>query len=530
MLEEIYDVVIVGYGPAGAVATSTLGEAGHKVAVLERQRELYPLPRMATFDGESARTIQATGDGIDEALEDALVMKRYRFGDADENELFTFDWDYDECGFPSHMTIFQPDIEANVQAKVDRLANVDVFRGTELVTLVQQDDFVELVVQPRGSIDPSQRQTIKARFVIGADGANSTVRQLAGIELTDHNIDERWMNYDMNILRPLPEKMQDPIIVMDPKRPHMYMPLGSKRQRFEARVADDEPDEALLGEEWVWETLERDYGLGREDMSICRQVVYHFRTRLVEDWRRGRVFLAGDAAHTMTPYMGQGGCSAIRDGRNLAWKLSLVLSGTSEATLLDQYQIERKPHVTAILFGSHDLAKMINVVDPEAAASRDEFLRSGAAAQAIPPFPKLEGGVLHREPDGTVSAVSGSLAPQGRLGKDGREERGDELLGHNFQLISRTRPALSEIQWNSLTAIGCKVAVLEDASDADYVEDLDGAYRSALDAFDADFYISRPDWYIFGAGRHSQAAEFVDELFSALSLKIAAGVPVLGGV
>ncbi|MFD0689669.1 bifunctional 3-(3-hydroxy-phenyl)propionate/3-hydroxycinnamic acid hydroxylase [Actinomadura fibrosa] len=516
-MPELYDVAIVGYGPAGEVAASTLGAAGHRVVVLEKHRELYPLPRMVTFDGEACRTVQATGSSIDRALSTAVVLDACHFGDASAEPLLTIDWSGEQCGFPAHSSVFQPDVEKVVREKVDTMPNVEVHHGAKVVGLVQRDGHVELTVRPKGVAGSAQDRSIGARYVIGADGTNSFVRGAAGIGMRDYGLHERWLNFDMNKLRDLPERFNRLIMIMDPRRPHMYMPLGTTRQRFEIRLHETEDETRMYEPQVAWDFLGEEHGLGPEEMSICRQVVYHFYTRVAERWRDGRVFLAGDAAHTMTPYMGQGGCSAIRDGRNIAWKLSMVLSGAAGDDLLDTYQAEREPHVSAIVFASDALSKLVNIVDPDEAEKRNHAMRNNLAPPP-PPFPKLEHGVLHREPDGAIAAVTGSLSPQGRLAKGGREGRGDDLLGHGFQLISRRRPGLTEAQRAALSRIGCAVAVLGDPADPDAVTDLDGVYHAFLDEHGADAYITRPDWYVFGVAAGGALPALVDELITRLAV------------
>lgn len=513
-----YDVAVVGYGPAGEVTAATVGLAGHRVAVFERHRSAYPLPRMVTFDGEACRTVQATGESIDQALSTAVVLDECNFGDADAVPMLTLDWRGTQCGFPAHYSIFQPDVEATLQANVDAQPNVDVFRAHEVVELVQHDDHVELTVRPRDSEDDSVTRTVRARYVVGADGTNSFVRQAAGIEMQDFGIHERWLNFDMDVHERLEDKFQRLIMIMDPQRPHMYMPLGTTRHRFEIRIDDAESDEQMQDPQVAWDFLREAHGLGSDQLGICRQAVYHYYTRVAVQWRKQRVFLAGDAAHTMTPYLGQGGCSAIRDGRNLGWKLALVLSGAAEDALLDQYEVERSPHVTALVFTSHALAEMVNIVDAEAAAARNHAMRNHLTPPP-PPFPKLEGGVLHTEADGSVSALTGSLSPQGTLRRGGATGRGDDVLGHGFQLIVRHDPELSATQQAVLDRIGCAVAVLDDPASPHAVEDVDGVYHAFLDSHGVDAYLTRPDWYVFGAGDAASVGPLVDELGQRLQLR-----------
>jgi 3-(3-hydroxy-phenyl)propionate hydroxylase len=514
-----YDVAVVGYGPAGEVAASTVGAAGHRVVVFERHRQAYPLPRMVTFDGEACRTLQATGTDIDHALRNAVVLESCNFGDADADVLLHIDWRGTQCGFQAHYSVFQPDVEASLQERVDAMPNVDVHRGTEVIALTQHAYPFVLTVRPKGTTETAEQWTVRARYVVGADGTNSFVREAAGIAMRDHGMHERWVNFDMDKLTELPAQFDELIMIMDPRRPRMYMPLGTTRQRFEARVDDSETDEEMYAPEVAWRYLDEHHGLGPDQLSICRQTVYHYYTRVAEQWRQGRVLIAGDAAHTMTPYLGQGGCSAIRDGRNVGWKLALVLSGQAEESLLDEYQTEREPHVSALVFTSHALAEMVNIVDEEAAAQRNHALRNHLAPPP-PPFPKLEHGVLHREADGTIAPVTGSLSPQGPLRKGGQEGRGDDVLGHGFQLISRTALPLGPAQREVLGAIGCGIAVLDDPADPDAVDDVDGTYRAFLDAHGVDAYLTRPDWYVFGAVQAADLAALVDELGELLHVRV----------
>ena len=162
---------------------------------------------------------------------------------------------------------------------------------------------------------------------------------------------------------------------------------------------------------------------------------------------------------------------------------------------------------------------MVNIIDEEVAAQRNHAMRNHLSPPP-PPFPKLEHGVLHREADGTVAPVTGSLSVQGRLRKGALEGRGDDVLGHGFQLISRAAPQLEPGQLDVLSAIGCGTAVLDDPAHADAVDDADGVYRAFLDEQGVDAYITRPDWYVFGAVQADQLADLVDELGELLHVRV----------
>lgn len=511
-----YDVAIVGYGPAGEVLASTLGAAGARVLVVERWPEPYPLPRLTTLDGEVCRVVQATGVDIDKAFAETSVQEACHFVDAAGEPLMVVKYPGLLGGWPSRVSVFQPDFERSIAAKVATMLNVEVLRGWEATSITQTDEAVTLTIAPFSEQSGPQHdaaRTVRVKYLVGTDGARSFVRSAVGIEMHDYDLHERWLNFDAEILRPIPDEFSKLKIYMDPTRPHMYMPIGTRRLRLEFRVMEGETDESMTQPAVAWDFLSRQHGLGPEDVRIMRQVVYHYHTRVTSQWRRGRVFLAGDAAHTMPPYMGQGGCAAIRDGRNLGWKLAEVLSGRSGDTLLDDYGLEREPHVTTLVMASDRLSRVVNIVDEVQAAGRNRGMREKGEGHP-PELPRLLGGVLHRDESSQIAAGSGLFTPQGRLRRDGIEDLGDEFLGGGFQLWCRKDPAkdLSDEARHILERVGCKVGVFDDADSAHSFEDIDGTYLSFLDGLEADVAIVRPDFYLFGAGKAEGLSAMVADL------------------
>ena len=203
----------------------------------------------------------------------------------------------------------------------------------------------------------------------------------------------------------------------------------------------------------------------------------------------------------MMPYMGQGACSGMRDGINLAWKLDLVLSGRASEDLLDSYEAERRPHVTAITQMSLFLGQVVNEDDLDKVAQRDAAFRAGQVPP-MPPFPRIEHGVLGRGRDGGLAAATGAPAPQGRVRQGAAEGCLDEVIGYGFQLVAREHPArhLDESQLRFLEQLGCRYAVLSvDGAGRDAVVDLDGDQQAFLDAHGIQAYLSRPDFAVFGS-------------------------------
>lgn len=505
----LYDVIVVGYGPGALVATAALGALGVNVLAVERQSEPYPLPRAVTFDAEAARTIKSVGADLNKALANSTVLEDASFLSEDGQVLFALDWSGEEFGFARRRSIFQPEVEAALHDRVTELPSADVVRGTEVCDIVQHPDHVAVTVRPTAG---GQSRTLLARYVVGADGANSFVRSVIDPPMMPLDYHSSLLNFDTEILRPLSEKFAGFRWFMDPARPHMFMPIGSRRQRFEMAILPDDTEEFLMDPETPWRWLREKWGLTKEDVKISRQVIYKFGSKVAEQWRDGRVFLVGDAAHSMSPGMGQGACSSIRDARNLSWKLAMVLKGQADESLLDTFQAEMKPFVTQIVMAAEGISRVAQIRDADLARERDERLRSGGVPAPI--WPKIESGFVSHT---GANDAAGRPSPQGMARRQGHAALGDELLGNGFQLVARTLPDGAVEKLKSLFGPEVGFASLDAPAGSEYgFEDLDGSYRSYLDEQGADFYIARPDSYVFAAGTLDQLDEVLGELAAAL--------------
>ncbi|MBR1218570.1 bifunctional 3-(3-hydroxy-phenyl)propionate/3-hydroxycinnamic acid hydroxylase [Bradyrhizobium sp. U87765 SZCCT0131] len=506
VIAERRNVAIIGCGPTGLAAAALIGKAGHHVIVIERWPEPYGLPRLSHIDGETARLVQSAGD-IDHALRDALAIDNYHYLDADGNILIDLDWKGTQCGFPAHISIFQPEIEEAMDRRARSQPNVEVLRGWEAVAIAVATDRVNVTVQPWAASwnttadSPPRQRLFEVDYVIGADGAHSFTRRALGIERVQFGHHERWLNLDSEYVRDLGDRFAVTSIYCDPARAHMYMPVGKSRVRFEMRVLPGE-DTAYwedLGNGLQW--LAAQHGIGLDDVKPIRNVVYTFDPAMTAQWRRGRGLLAGDAAHTMMPYMGQGACSGIRDSANLAWKLDLVLTGLCSECLLDSYEQERRPHVAAITETSTFLGMVANEDDPVKVATRNAMLRSGQVPP-LPSFPKIEAGVVHVEEDGSLLPTTGAPTPQGIVRHAGVEGRLDDVFGSGFLIVSREDPTphLDPAMRVFLDRLGCGIAVIgEQASGAHAAEDVDGAQSDYLRAHGMAAYLRRPDFIAFGS-------------------------------
>jgi 3-(3-hydroxy-phenyl)propionate hydroxylase len=230
-------------------------------------------------------------------------------------------------------------------------------------------------------------------------------------------------------------------------------------------------------------------------------VIYPFYSKLAEPWRVSRVFLAGDAAHLMSPFLGEGAASGMRDAINLAWKLDLLLRGLVPSAFLDTYQVERLPHARRNIVDSAELGRITTERDPQKAAARDAFFLSGEAPPP-PPEPPLEDGVLLRGPDGQPARLAGELSPQGYVNLNGRTGRMDDVVGWGFALVARDvdpLEVLDESQRAFLQTIRCAVVGVSANEAPGLALDIHWSYQRYFDEFAIEAFLARPDFYLFAA-------------------------------
>jgi 3-(3-hydroxy-phenyl)propionate hydroxylase len=416
-----YDVAVIGLGPVGATLANLLGACGLEVLVLEREPDVYRLPRAIHFDGECMRVFQTIG--IADTLAPQLVVAPgMRFVDAAGRLLI--DWvrptGLGPMGWHPSYRFHQPTLEASLRGRLAAQAGIDLRLRHEVFSIEPREDHVALRLEDTAS---GRLLHASARWVVGCDGARSTVRRFMGTELEDLRSHERWLVIDLILKRERPDLGDHSIQFCDPARPATYVRGVGMRRRWELMMLPGEDAATMTRPEAIWPLLAR--WVTPDDAVLERPACYTFHSVVARGWRKGRLLIAGDAAHQTPPFLGQGMCAGIRDAANLAWKLACVIRGTAADGLLDTYETERSPHVREFIETAVRLGAVIQATDPQAARERDAQMLARPQAFATPQ-PRLGPGAW---PDGDAA---GRIGEQPRL-TDGT--RLDDRVGYRHALL-----------------------------------------------------------------------------------------------
>ena len=504
-----WDVAIVGAGPVGAYLANRLGQSGLRTVLVDREAAPYALPRAVHIDHEMVRLLADIG--LDE-----VMLGQMRAGDghihigADHGVIrfLSVAGSPRPFGYANDYFFYQPELETVLRNGLSRFDTVDLHLGRDLIALEQSDEGASLTF--------ADGDTVQAKWVIGCDGARSAVRKLAGIRLDDLAFDEPWLVVDAEVEGPIsfppfsgvPDgaNLQNLSLMMcDPSRPATIVPGRGKHRRWEFMLLPGEDDAAMSRAEVVAE-LVRPWVKGVEH-KIIRAATYRFHGLVAEQWRRGRIFLAGDSAHQTPPFFGQGMCHGLRDAANLAWKLALVIAGKADETLLDTYQAEREAQVRHVIGAAVNAGRYICELDPKKAAERDTRIRAEqgmrSASELIAPISSA-----------IVSDGAGERFINPVLGEGGLL---DATTGGGWVLFETDPAAMPASAQDILAALGVKhlaVSTLNDQTGmlADWF-----ARREVTSA------LIRPDFYVaLTANTPTQLSERLAAMASAMTLKLPA--------
>ncbi|MCQ8188061.1 bifunctional 3-(3-hydroxy-phenyl)propionate/3-hydroxycinnamic acid hydroxylase MhpA [Streptomyces rugosispiralis] len=520
------EVLIVGYGPVGQLLSVLLAQRGRRVTVVERWPEPYRHPRAVGFDSEAARILASAGigDSLDKFTEPA---RDHAWQNTKGETLIDHEVaDRGHCTWPEALSAYQPALESALIEHGATLPPLRILRGYEAVELADNGGHVTLtVVGPDG-----EKTDLTALWVVGCDGANSLVRTGVGTTMTDLDFSYDWLICDVR-LHEHREFSPNNLEICDPARPRTAVSAGPGHRRYEfMRVPADDPEHFGTVES-AWELL-RLFDVTPDNGVLDRHAVYTFQARWAEHWRAGRMLLAGDSAHLMPPFAGQGMCSGFRDAANLAWKLDLVLGGHAAPALLDTYTTERRAHVRHAVEMSVGLGRVVCMADPAAAADRDAAMLAarkrniGPSAARRSVVRPLVDGLLHLDDQGRPAPHAGQAGPQWRVRRAETTGLFDDVVGTGFVLLyaEDVVPALDARRLKFLDGIGTRLVRLvpADTSTADLdprdALDVEDRYLPYLSEMGALAVLVRPDFYLFGIARDEEELHFlVDDLATQLN-------------
>ncbi|WP_322044011.1 bifunctional 3-(3-hydroxy-phenyl)propionate/3-hydroxycinnamic acid hydroxylase [Paraburkholderia sp. J67] len=524
------DVAIIGGGPVGTLLAILLGQRGKRVTLVERWSQAYGRPRAVTYDHEIARILATLG--IDSERDPAIAYhdELYYWKDVQGENLQIVDWQSQSAsGWRVRYWFNQPDLEARLTHIVDGLPNVTQLRGWDGTELVQDAEGVTVSLtrnpQEAGADGASlETRPLRAKYVVGADGANSFVREALGIENEDRGYFFDWLILD---LIPREQYVAQPMQwqLCDPKRPTTIVPGGPGRRRWEFMVLPGESAQELQTPTRAWELLEP-WGMTPDNAELERSAVYRFQARWAKTWNRGRCVIAGDAAHLMPPFAGEGMCAGLRDAFALGWRLNAILEGRLTDAVLDSYTSERLEHAKHYIEFSQELGKIICIADEKEAAERDVRMKAELEARHHQPVPtdvcSLGHGAWSNE-----SAHAGELSVQGVVEANGTRDRFDQAVGHGWFVIgldADPAAALGRERLERLALLEGRTARIGTQGTTDTscdAVDSEGTYQRWLAGIDATYVVLRPDFYVAATAKSAeQLRERFDEVVAKLHLRV----------
>ena len=523
------DVAIVGAGPVGLMIANYLGQCGVNVTLVEKLDSLIDYPRAIGLDDESLRTFQAVGLA-ENVLPHTTPWHAMRFMTPKGRCFADIQPKTDEFGWSRRNAFIQPLADRVLFEGLERFDNVKVLFGRELEGFEQSDSGVQLTLKNA----EGRSERLQAKYLIGCDGGNSLVRRSLDISFEGKTAPNQWIVVDI-----ANDPLSTPHVYLccDPVRPYVSAALPHGVRRFEFMVMPGETEAELSKPENMRKLLAKVLP-DPDRIELIRSRVYTHNARLAGRFRQGRVLLAGDAAHIMPVWQGQGYNSGMRDASNLAWKLSLVIKGLANDRLLDSYELERRDHAKAMI----DLSVLAgHVLAPP--KRWQGTLRDGVSwlLNYVPPvkryFVEMRFKPMPQYSRGALIVPSEKGSPVGKmfiqpkvLTDAGATVLLDEVIGENFAIIAWGcdptwgLTAAQIAQWKTLGTRFIQVlpdvqlrAPSDAGNDVIRVGDSSGRLREWFARGSSSIALLRPDRFLAGLATPQTLGKACNELALALN-------------
>lgn len=429
------DVIIAGAGPVGLTIANTLGLYGVRTIVVEQLDRIIDYPRAIGIDDEALRTIQATG--LAEQVQSHITPDHWmKFVTASGRCFASIEPRTDEFGWSRRNAFIQPMIDQILYEGLARFPHVQIQFGRKVSGMAQDANGVTLDTEDAKG---GNARSLRAAWLVAADGGNSFIRRALDIPFEGRTKPNQWIVVDVRN-----DPLGTPHVYMhcDPERPYVSAALPHGIRRFEFMVMPGETEEELSKPENMAKLMKKVVA-DPDKVDYIRKRVYTHNARLASRFREGRTVLAGDAAHIMPVWQGQGYNSGLRDATNLGWKLAHVVKGLTGERLLDTYGEERRDHARQMIHLSEVAGDIFAPPSATAAKVRDGLTLALNALPAVKqyfvemrfkPMPRYEQGAI-------VAPEAARAAPSSPLG--GMFDRsGDTVLGRLLGLMAEKKESL----------------------------------------------------------------------------------------
>ncbi|MFL4397625.1 bifunctional 3-(3-hydroxy-phenyl)propionate/3-hydroxycinnamic acid hydroxylase [Citrobacter portucalensis] len=539
-VQHTAQVAIAGAGPVGLMMANYLGQMGIEVLVVEKLDTLIDYPRAIGIDDEALRTMQSVGL-VERVLPHTTPWHAMRFLTPKGRCFADIQPMTDEFGWSRRNAFIQPQVDAVMLEGLSRFPNVRCLFSRELEAFSQQNGEVTLNLKA----PDDQRETVKAQWLVACDGGGSNVRRSLNVPFEGKTAPNQWIVVDI-----ANDPLSTPHVYLccDPVRPYVSAALPHAVRRFEFMVMPGET-EAQLSEPQNMRQLLSKVLPNPDNVELIRQRVYTHNARLAERFRIDRVLLAGDAAHIMPVWQGQGYNSGMRDAFNLAWKLALVINGKAGDALLDTYQQERRDHAKAMIDLSVTAGNVLAPPKRWHGAVRDGVswllnyippVKRYFLEMRFKPMPQYHAGALVREGNAKTSPVGKMFIQPKVTLESGEVTLLDNVIGPNFAVIGwGCNPlwGMSEAQIQQWQALGtCFIQVVPETqihTDQDNhdgvtrIGDTQNRLRAWFAQHNAALVVMRPDRFVAAIAIPQTLGSTLNKLASVMTLtRATADIPV----